>query len=490
MKKLILLILCWFPYRSFIKSLKQPKKAQLNILKKLIKESQKLGYYQQPIIYEKDFSVGPIREYEDFKNWIELDVASKNSGKSQSVIGPILFFEKTSGTSSGSKLIPYSRTHLSHYLRLVAIWTYDLLSSKIGLRTLKIFISVSPAFQSEEDESLSMSSDLDYFPPFLKWFFRSEIRIPQNLKSIKQTDQYDWRLMSYLLEQEELEIISIWNPSYLLLYLDKIEANYEKLRSTSIRKDLPKNFPKDLSEIWPRLKLISTWGDGNSNFDFNKLMKRFPNVKIQPKGLLSTEFPVSVPLLKVDQGHLPLVHLIYFEFLREGKIYLIDEVEVGKEYTLILSAPGGFHRYNTHDIVKIQKKHQACPVFQFVGRDNLFSDLVGEKLSEIFVRSCILGVSPTSFTYLQGHNSSDQKYYVVKTNDLHFDLSTFEKMLCANVHYNYARKLGQLGSLKIECSERVENDYYNYEIKRGKKRGDIKRPFLICSSYVDLQPTK
>ncbi len=90
----------------------------------------------------------------------------------------------------------------------------------------------------------------------------------------------------------DLRLISIWHPSFLTLLLDEVE--------------------KSPAELWPHLRHISCWGDAHAAMPLADLQRRFPDVVVQPKGLIATEVIVSIPFA----GRWPLaIRSHVFEFL-------------------------------------------------------------------------------------------------------------------------------------------------------------------------------
>lgn len=479
MIKLLLSLFTYFPYSKFISNIDNVERAQNKVLNRILSESKKLSYYEHPIKNYEEFSQLQINEYDDFSKSVIKDV---DGGLNNSVFGRVISTEKTSGTTSGSKVIPYTKRHLLNFLNLTSIWIYDLINSeKLGLRSLKTFISVSPAF-SEKSGNLKnqIESDEEYLPLLLRVLFGHKLLLPKGIKGVRDPKEYNQKLSLHLLSLNELEIISIWNPTYLITYLNLIIKNYDQLKAQLKRDDLPEVLSyENLYLLWPNLKFVSCWGDSNSKADYQKLKKLFPNILFQKKGLLSTEFPMTLPLLKNNKGHYPFITGIFMELKNDEGIFRLHELEIGKEYTLILSAPGGFHRYNTHDIVKVIDFDGKCPLFEFVGRDNLTSDMVGEKLAEVFVKRCIEKVCPDSFSYLEAVSVEDRKFYQIVTNSTSFDKDKLEELLRENIHYQYARNIKQLDAIEINYIKDAEEEYYQNNVKRGKKLGDIKRQYLL-----------
>src|SRR5256885_11782413 len=78
--------------------------------------------------------------------------------------------------------------------------------------------------------------------------------------------------------------------------------------------------PSDYRRLWPRLGLVSCWGDAHAATHLAGLNNALPGVRIQPKGLIATEAFVTLPFA----GATPLaIRSHFFEFRRDdGKVLL------------------------------------------------------------------------------------------------------------------------------------------------------------------------
>jgi len=88
-------------------------------------------------------------------------------------------------------------------------------------------------------------------------------------------------------------------------------------------------------ELFPNLEVISCWADGNSEPYAKKLQKLFPDVYIQPKGLLATEGIMTIPIEGLGKR---LTNSHFFEFVdKNGDIRLKSQLDIGDEYEIILT---------------------------------------------------------------------------------------------------------------------------------------------------------
>lgn len=92
----------------------------------------------------------------------------------------------------------------------------------------------------------------------------------------------------------------------------------------------------------------------------------------------------------------------YFEFLphdstspvtlsRESPPRLLDlaELELGKEYELVISTYAGLCRYRVGDILRVTGFHNSAPQFKFIRRKNVLLSIDSDKTDEAELQSAI-----------------------------------------------------------------------------------------------------
>jgi hypothetical protein len=235
---------------------------------------------------------------------------------------------------------------------------------------------------------------------------------------------------------------------------------------------------------------VSCWGDGHAAAPAAALARRLPGVRIQPKGLLATEAFVTIPYGRAW----PLaVRSHFFEFLDEhDTARLVDELQPGKMYCVLVTTAGGLWRYRLGDVVKVEGVVGRTPSLRFIGRADGVSDHFGEKLSERFVGDAIRHVLAASaviapFAMLAPDETAGSFRYslfIQSSVELPRDLATqLDAALRANPHYDYCRALGQLAPLGVFAIRGNAFAQYSAELSRGGLRlGDIKPAPLSHSS--------
>jgi hypothetical protein len=110
-------------------------------------------------------------------------------------------------------------------------------------------------------------------------------------------------------------------------------------------------------------------------------------------------------------------------------------------------------------------------VLEFLGRGELTSDLVGEKLGEPFVERCLEGIE--GFRMVAPGTEGDG-YLLLVERGSRADVARVERRLCGNPQYAHARRLGQLEPLRLVEVRDLFDRYVDLQLQRGQRLGDVK----------------
>ena len=382
----------------------------------------------------------PITVYEDYIPYIEkIKKGEQNILTSE----PVLLLEPSGGSTSAKKLIPYTKGLKREFSSAIGKWLWDLNKNFPRLKYGQVYFSITPQ-ANQNDGIIGFNSDNEYIGGFLGKLVANKFCVPNNVKNITDMEEFWHATIDYIKRSRNLRLVSIWNPTFLIIML-------EKARLTA-------------KELFPHLELISCWADGNSKPLANKLQKIFSNIYIQPKGLLATEGIMTIPIEGIGKR---LTNSHFFEFInKKGNVLLKDELEPGEEYEIILTTSGGFYRYNIGDIVRYNGNY--C--FDFIGKSGNVSDYYGEKLNEVHVRKVIAG---DGFRLLVPNKN---KYTLYTETDA--DIDKIDEKLRENFHYDYCRKLGQLEKADVVKIKNGGQQYIDNCLRFGMRLGDIKPLYL------------
>ena len=599
----LFIFFCKKSYKDFVSNIKSKskiRKTQVKILLEILKtnknteylkifetESQILNAENEKELIEKFQNKIPVVNYEDIKEFVEKEKV----GKSNVLLSDkIKLFELTSGSTSDVKYIPYTEKFLKSYMNGVFAWIYNLYQNNKRLFLGSSYWSVSPILKREAVTSggirVGIEDDTSYFDKVSAFFLNKLFTVPKEIKNIQNMEDFLLITAVFLLLSENLAMISVWSPSFLMILLDFIEKNhkvicqivksedlgteffadknlenkkyfqiiqkkYRKLWKKNRSKFLINYFEKyeknilnkndktqnleiteknneneimaenknletksgnkivenfvDYSVIWEKLSLVSCWADSDSYEIFIKLKeklnpnKKNMNLKFQGKGLMSTECIVSFPLENVKNGSVAAYNSFFYEFiqvsddeLENRSPKLLDELELGERYCVVVTTNAGLYRYNTNDIVEITGFYHKIPIVKFVGRINNFSDIVGEKLKNSFVEKQVLttleenNIKGKFLLFAPVRNETGEIFYTlfleIKKDGRKFNWKQIENemnsSLCKAFHYEYAYKLGQLRKVRVFLIEKDGLKTYTAEKSKKQKIGDIKYRLL------------
>ncbi len=460
----------------FRRALRNPAQTQRSILARLLRANAGADFGRKhafaSIKSVRDFqSAVPIQSYEEIEPWIDRIKAGERNVLTAE---PVVAFEKTSGSSSAAKYIPYTRSLLREFQLAVGVWMVDLYRSYPALFAGTSYWSITPL--SREPEStpggirVGLENDTEYFGALEQLILRRLLAVPNSVSHVADLDVCLHETCTFLLKSPNLAFISVWNPSFLTLLMEFLERHADSL--------LPRLRGRLTSEsLWPNLKVISCWTDGASRLALPGLRKFFPNTPVQGKGLLATEGVVSVPLH--GRGSALAITSHFLEFLPAGSSapLLAHELELGREYTVIISTGGGLWRYRLGDRVRVTGFVGAVPLVEFIGREEGVCDFQGEKLHPVFVSNAIEKWRNETnwqgtFAMLAPLNGDPPCYALFADGD---GVCSIDEFLCQNPHYEYCRRLGQLGCAR---TFRIEGNaigtYLRHCESLGQRLGSIK----------------
>ena len=599
----LFIFFCKKSYKDFVSNIKSKSKirqTQVKILLEILKtnknteylknfetESQILNAENEKELIEKFQNKIPVVNYEDIKEFVEKEKSGENNVL---LSDKIKLFELTSGSTSDVKYIPYTEKFLKSYMNGVFAWIYNLYQNNKRLFFGSSYWSVSPILKREAVTSggirVGIEDDTSYFDKVSAFFLNKLFTVPKEIKNIQNMEDFLLITAVFLLLSENLAMISVWSPSFLMILLDFIEKNhkvicqivksedlgteffadknlgnkkyfqiiqkkYRKLWKKNRSKFLINYFEKyeknilskndktqnleiteknneneiiaenknletksgnkivenfvDYSVIWEKLSLVSCWADSDSYEIFIKLKEKLNpnkkniNLKFQGKGLMSTECIVSFPLENVKNGSVAAYNSFFYEFIQvsDDKLEnrspkLLDELELGERYCVVVTTNAGLYRYNTNDIVEVTGFYHKIPIVKFVGRINNFSDIVGEKLKNSFVEKQVLttleenNIKGEFLLFAPVKNEMGEIFYTlfleIKKDGRKFNWKQIENemnsSLCKAFHYEYAYKLGQLRKVRVFLIEKEGLKTYTAEKSKKQKIGDIKYRLL------------
>ncbi len=397
----------------------------------------------------------PPMDYEGYRGWIELATSGE---KGTLACDEPVGYERTSGTSSGAKVIPVTAGLQQEFARGMAAWFSGWRARRPEVFNGRAYWALSPPGIRPETTvgglPLGMDCDAAYFPEEIGSRLSEWLVIPE--LSGDAGSVFEETAVA-LLAAPDLSVVSVWSPTFLL----GIDTALRRMRGNLTWR-----------EMWPGLALVSCWADAASAPWIPRLRERLGGIPIEGKGLLATEGVTSIPDGKDGSPRLAS-ECHWHEFLNcVGDPVEISDLRAGAEYEVVLSTGGGLYRYRSGDRVRVTcMGADGLPRLRFVGRAGLVSDLVGEKLHELQVIEALEVVGASGFLVADAMRPGYDLW--LGNPSLAGD---FERALRSNPYFDQALALGQLGPLVVR---RLEADW-NVKLTvalakhRGCRIGDVK----------------
>ncbi len=275
-------------------------------------------------------------------------------------------------------------------------------------------------------------------------------------------------------------------------------------RANELREEFGKGF--DESPIVPRIWKSCAWmyGMGTGALSlYAKKLRRYigEDIAIHYLGYAATEAMMAVPLELNSFEYVILPQNAFFEFLPvdspEGTRPLtIGELEVGKEYEVILTNTSGFYRYRIEDVIKVTGYHYQSPKITFCYRLNQIANISGEKINQMALDEIVEGFSNLTGDLLVGYSiyadrSTSPGHYVLliepsKAIDKHKEkeyAEIFEKTLCGgNVSVAPLIASGALGHCEVKFLKEGTYDEYRQLLKNNGANLNQIKPIKVIDT--------
>ncbi|MCP4132050.1 MAG: GH3 auxin-responsive promoter family protein [bacterium] len=529
------LLLCKRENKRFFKEARSVQKSQEKILFSILEKNSRSQYGEKynfsSIGSVKEFQEAvPVSDYEDYVPYID----KISHGESNILTTEeITMFELSSGSTSASKYIPYTKSLKEEFRNGIKAWIYNLYTNHKKLSWGSSYWSITPVSNTNKETPggvpIGFEEDSEYFGFIEQFLLNKLFSAPAELKHIEDMNAFKYTTVLFMLKQRHLTLISVWNPTFLTLLLEPFDRWKDTLVQDlengtisppegtidpAVLKKLTKKLGKNtkrarelkellaqkalFTDIWPNLALISCWTSGNTKAYIPRINELFPGITIQGKGLLATEAFVSFPVAGYE-GSVLSARSHFFEFIEQDKepqtIKTAWELEKEKTYSVLLTTGGGFYRYRLHDLIRVLDFIDGCPVIDFIGKEEKVSDYFGEKVNEYHISNILevlfpgCGIEPDFFMVAPSRDTAGTMNYVLYLELKNPENSTeqlaeleekFEKELQANFHYKYCRELEQLKQSRLFLIDhpRGNETYIRVCASLGQRIGDIKPSIL------------
>jgi len=287
-------------------------------------------------------------------------------------------------------------------------------------------------------------------------------------------------------------------PAAVRTALSRSIARRDRNRALELERLIERHGALVPKHAWPGLSVLAVWTGGSVGVFLPQLADLYGDTAVRDHGLSASEGRMSIPLADNSSAGLLDYYHHYFEFIPAEEhesasptVLEGHELEIGRDYYILLTTSGGLYRYDIHDVVRCVGFEGQAPFVEFLNKGKNFSNLSGEKISEYQViraveRSfCDLCLPIDTFT-LAPVVEQRPHYVLLVERHAHQDRAA---QLAAKVHFHlaqineeYAAKCAS-GRLKpIEVCEVPAGTWAELRRLRTSRRGNFeeyKHPCLV-----------
>lgn len=432
----------------------------------------------------------PLSEYKDYDQAISrMMQGHKNILTSYSVKS----FAKTSGSTGQLKYIPITRPHINAYLRYTLTRALALADIryreqyKRPLPTGKIFGALGS--ENKKANGISYNNIADLGARRLRFIYPQILTLPLNTLLPMEGNGFAYCYARFsLAEKNTAYFFAVFN-SVCVNVTDYIIKNREMLLkdiengtidesidlAPSIRRKLEKkikplperaNFLREQFEkgkdpglvrrIWPNMMVYSAIG--TASFSPNKhIVDSYAGNVWHDNLIYGASEGLFAAADKLDSDrYLLLADSCFYEFIPDGEEnaspLLLDELEVGKEYEIVITNQAGLYRYRIGDIVRVLGYKGETPYLTLSHRRGLLINVCGEKTTEEEMQQVInllekeSGCSIQNWAVCVDIKGLIRRYMILVENEQGRDLSTYSEW----IHSQIARTNTRYGEL-ISC---------------------------------------
>ncbi|MET0636323.1 MAG: GH3 auxin-responsive promoter family protein [Chitinophagaceae bacterium] len=476
-----------------------PRRQQIRVLKKLLKRARFTEFGQfyrfDGALYSKNPVARfrqqvPIHDYNKiYEEWWKKTLEGVPD---VTWPGKIKYYALSSGTSeSASKYIPVTkdllRSNSINYIRqLISVFGYEDANRKA---LTKGFLMLGGATDLQKGEAGWYAGDLSGIlakkrPFWFQTFYKPGGRIA----AIKDWNQKLNEIVEHARDWDIGYIVGV--PAWCQMCMEMVIEHYKL---------------KNIHEIWPNFGVFVHGGVAFEPYKkgFEKLLGR-PIVYIE--NYLSSEGFIGYKMREHAKGmQLVLNNNIFFEFVpfddrnfdADGKILpnaeakMINEVEEGKEYALLMSTNAGAWRYLIGDTIKFVDLEKS--EVQITGRTKHFLSLTGEHLSVDNMNKAIelasekFNISIPEYTVVGFPHGSffAHKWYVASNDSINAeDLRCFIDQSLRQLNDDYAvERDSALKEVYLEVLP--EEKFMQFMQLKGKLGSQHKFPRVMKGKMLD-----
>ncbi len=452
----------------------------------------------------------------------------------------LLMFSLTSGTTSASKFIPVTQRFLRDYRRGWKFWGVTAVDHHPQLYRRSFFQLAGNHDQFRTSSGVPCGNISGLVTSMQKPHVRALYAVPGVVSQIENPDARRYAMLRMgLLDQNVGQIITA-NPATLIQLATFGNANADRLVAdihngtlshahpvvpevlSKLRRKMKANprRAKQLEtaidaangtlrprDVWPHLEYLGIWTGGSAGAFTDSLRDWYGDIPFRDHGLHASEGRMTIPLRENTSSGVLDIASHFFEFVPESEegsvnpvILSPHELEVGRNYFILLTTASGLYRYNIRDVVRCTGFINATPELSFQHKGAHISSITGEKISESQVVDAVreaageLRLTLSTFT-LTPHWSTPARYRLfVDSQDVGPEqvgrLGSLADSRLKTHNSEYADKRGSSRLASIECIAIRSANWQQFRLNRTASAGTTPEQYKHACLLPDPQFTE
>jgi len=525
----------WRAWRPIVTAAARPHATQLAVLRRILSSNRHTrfgrvhGFAAIDDVAEFRRRVPP-QTYESLRPYLEAQAGTGE--RALTAASPVLYAQ-TSGTTGIPRYFPITRAALAQQRRDQQLLAYVQHRAVAGAYDGRILAVVSPAVEGHLANGAPVGSVSGSLYRSMPWLAQCKYVVPAEVFDVGDYELKYLLILRLALADRDITAMGTANPSTFLQLLDRLRAHRDglladceaerfsaaielpahvrraiapRLRCTRQRVDELRRAlahePVTYADLWPRLRLVSTWTGGSCGIALTRLRAVLPPAaRVLELGYLASELRGTVTIDAASNAGVPALWETFFEFVEkerwergEQEFRLLDELEMGREYYVFATTAAGLYRYGINDIVRVTGRFGATPTIAFVQKGAGVTSITGEKLYEgqviEAVRQAEAEVGAASRFFLAVADVAAAAYRLLIEVDERFrpDAAAFAARVDRligerNIEYRGKRASGRLAPLTVcPMREGFGAAYRTWCVGRGQREGQFKTVALQYAS--------
>ncbi len=524
---------------------KDPLAEQEKLLRRIVEVNKETEYGRRYGLHEveslRDFQERfPITTYADYEPLIEEILSGKENvlfpGKPEVI-------QRTSGTTGKGKSLPLIAEDLKLRMEVTQVGLATV-TSRLKSRTRRgVFLVTCAGIHQHPVLGVPVGAigGLAVLNPALKPLFEASYVAPFGTYRISPQPAANYVHALFALQEPDLAVLGAPFNVGVLEFLRVISSNWSQLvsdieegrlggpyhyspehraeieplllpnptRAAEIRKIFETSSPDWGSKVWPDLEMINAISTGSFSHYKPQIQSFFSpdHALVHHSPLLGgSEAMIGFPLEPGSESFVLAPHATLIEFLpvEDGSAaqapttaLTLGELEVGRDYELVVSVLSGLYRYRTGDVVRVVGAHKNTPTpkVEFRYRVGTLLNLAGEKITEAQAQAAaqalarLLRQSSYDFSFWADRAHTPPRYVcLLEVED--YDSARFpqglldvemDNLLCAeNSFYATMRKREWIGQATVVILRAGAMDLVRRKlIERGGSPAQVKCPRLL-----------